>query len=321
MTEGQVFHYPPELMQLLVQTVPLICRTKDDVLLLFRGCGMPDADMLEVSKKLARDRPSVNKYSMARDLLAVLNNEGDRLLRPRRELLRRITQLEDFSTCWPDDQLKAKGLVAEVCRVVNVKDSFTRMSLEREKAQSEQSSKARAEAQEKSKRTEQLARIRSDFLLLFGERDPQRRGRRLEPVLNALFEHAGISVRESFRRTDEPTGRVVEQIDGVVQLEGHVYLVEMKWLTESVSVDDVSRHLVRVYHRSAARAIFISDTEFSTGALQICEEALQKTVVVLVSIEEIVRLLEREASLSNLLLKKIEKAILDKRPWVKLLPK
>ena len=48
------------------------------------------------------------------------------------EILRRITEFEDFSTGWPTDQLKAKGLVGEIRHVVDVKDSFTRMRSERE---------------------------------------------------------------------------------------------------------------------------------------------------------------------------------------------
>lgn len=321
MTDDEVYQYPPDLMQLLVQTIPLVCRTKKDVLLLFLGAGLTRRDASPVSTALQENAEGVNKYSMARDLLAILNSGGDRLLRARRELLRRITQMEDFSTCWPDDQLKAKGLVAEVRRVVNVKDSFTRMSEEREKENAKHRASVQAQQVELAEKRQKLRAIRSDFLDLFAERDPQRRGRRLEPVVNRLFEHYGILLRESFRRGGEPSGRVVEQIDGVVELDGHVYLAEMKWLTDSVSVDDVSRHLVRAYHRAGARALFISDTMFSDGAIEICTEALQRTVVTLVSVEEIVLVLERESDLRSLLRKKIEKAILDKKPWVKLTPK
>ncbi len=41
-------------------------------------------------------------------------------------------EYEVFSTCWPEDVLKAKGLVSEVRRVVEVKDSFTRIRQEKE---------------------------------------------------------------------------------------------------------------------------------------------------------------------------------------------
>ncbi|HTV55549.1 MAG TPA: hypothetical protein VMI06_11620, partial [Terriglobia bacterium] len=35
-----VFHYPPELTQLLVNTIPLLCPSKRDVLTFFRGAGV-----------------------------------------------------------------------------------------------------------------------------------------------------------------------------------------------------------------------------------------------------------------------------------------
>lgn len=34
------FHYPPDLMSLLVQTIPRLCRSKKDTVLFFRGAGV-----------------------------------------------------------------------------------------------------------------------------------------------------------------------------------------------------------------------------------------------------------------------------------------
>jgi hypothetical protein len=53
-------------------------------------------------------------------------------LRPRREIIKRVVEFEHFETCWPEDQLKAKGLVASVREAVNTKDAFTRMKQERD---------------------------------------------------------------------------------------------------------------------------------------------------------------------------------------------
>ena len=127
-----IYHYPPELFSLLVDTIPLLARSKRDVLTFFRGAGMTPTMMVEVEDQLAADRDSLNKYDMARRLLTVLNEAGDRGLIARRELLRRVVQYEDFTRCWEKDVLPAKGLVAEIQRVVRVKDSFTRMANARE---------------------------------------------------------------------------------------------------------------------------------------------------------------------------------------------
>ena len=163
---------------------------------------------------------------------------------------------------------------------------------------------------------------RDFYSLFFTDQDRwerQKRGIRLEKVLNRLFEINEILVRESFRRTGEPGEGVIEQIDGVVELEGEVYLVEMKWLQDAVGVGDVSRHLVRIYHRGSSRGIFISATDFTLPALDVCREALQKTLVVLCTLEELTRLLEQEKDLKGFLKEKIQSAIIDKEPFRKIL--
>jgi restriction system protein len=36
-----IHHYPPEILNLLVDTIPLLCRSKNDVLVFFKGAGVP----------------------------------------------------------------------------------------------------------------------------------------------------------------------------------------------------------------------------------------------------------------------------------------
>ena len=112
-----VFHYPPELTQLLVNTIPLLCPSKRDVVSFFRGAGVENSVLSDVETRLRNDRNSINKYEMVRTVLERLNAKGEPALRERREILRRLTEFEDFSTCWQNDQLKAKGLVGEMSRV------------------------------------------------------------------------------------------------------------------------------------------------------------------------------------------------------------
>ena len=127
-----IHHYPPEILSLLVDTIPLLCRSKNDVLVFFKGAGVPEGITADFRQKLATDRSSVNKYEIVREVLVRLNDKGESSLRERREVLKRVVEFEDFSTCWPNDQLKAKGLVGEIRRVVDVKDSFGRMRQEQE---------------------------------------------------------------------------------------------------------------------------------------------------------------------------------------------
>ncbi len=129
------FHYPPDLFELLVQTIPLLCRSKQNVLTFLKGAGVDPRLMSSVTRKVNEDKDSITKYEIVRTVIERLNEKGDATLAARREVLRRIVEFEDFSTCWPDDRLKAQGLVAQIRQVVNIKDSFTRMREEFEREQ------------------------------------------------------------------------------------------------------------------------------------------------------------------------------------------
>ena len=213
-----VFQYPPELMNLLIDAIPRICPSKKDVLLFFRGAGVNPTLTKDLAVQLKMDKTSINKYEIARTVLTRLNEKGEATLRERREILKRITEFEDFSTCWPKDQLEAKGLVAEIRRVINVKDSFTRMNQEREAEQKKRLAEQHAKMEEAQGRRMKLAAVRRDLYALFSEHNSQKRGKGLEDILNRLFEASGILVREAFTLTGSQGEGIVEQIDGVVEI-------------------------------------------------------------------------------------------------------
>jgi hypothetical protein len=121
------WHYPPDLLNLLVETIPALCRSKADVLTFFRGAGVPASMLAEWEERLRVDRQSVKKHPVTRSVLCALNDHGDPMIRQRREVIRRLVEFEDFSMCWESDRLPAMGLVAKIRDVVNVKDSFVRL--------------------------------------------------------------------------------------------------------------------------------------------------------------------------------------------------
>src|SRR5262249_11886036 len=137
------FHYSPDLFDLLVDTIPKLCRSKADVLIFFRGAGVPETDFRDLRDQLRRDRSSLSTYMIARTILTRLNQLGDARIEARRELLKRVVEFEDFSTCWENNQKEARGLVAQIREIVNVKDTFTRMAHERDRERSERLADAR----------------------------------------------------------------------------------------------------------------------------------------------------------------------------------
>lgn len=310
------FHYPPELMNLLIETIPLLNKSKDEVLLFFQGAGVPNSMLVDFQGLLAVNRVSLKKRDMTRTVLMRLNERGETMLRQRREVLKRVVEFEDFSACWESDQLKARGLVAQIRSVVNVKDSFTRMNLERDKERQRHKEDFQAKVKAEQKERERRQQLKDEFFTLFRETDAHTRGKTLESVLNRLFDTYGILVKEAFTMTGVKGEGIVEQIDGAITLDGHLYLVEIKWWKESIGPGVIAQHLVRVFSRAEARGIFISAPDYTDAAIASCAQALQQKVVVLCTLQELVLLLEKQGDLKEMLRNKVNAAVLEKTPFV-----
>ena len=231
MSDYDPYHFPSELIELLTSAIPLLNRSKRAVLIFFRSCGAPAAMLADLEERLACG--TIGKYEIARTVLTRINDGGDALLRPRREVIRQVTEFEDFGQCWPNDQLKAKGLVSDVRKYVNVRDSFTRMQQAEESHRLEAARRRRQAAEAKQQQRDDRAMLRIRLAALPSITNAQQRGLAFEPVLNDLFKMDGLSVRESFSIRDE-AGRVQEQIDGLLTLDGRPILVEAKWLSTPI---------------------------------------------------------------------------------------
>jgi hypothetical protein len=312
------FHYPPDLLLLMIDAIPKLCRSKHDLLVFFQGAGLSRMILEPYVKLLETDKASFNKYHVAREVLTKLNEQGERTLRARRELLKRVTEFEDFSVCWDSDRAAARGLVAQIRDVTNVKDSFTRMQMEKDNERRKRIEEAEEAARKRRERKGRKDKVNTDLFALFGEQDAHKRGKQLEQVLNELFACHDILVRESFTVKGNCGEGVIEQIDGLIELDGYLYLVEMKWWRTPIGVGDIAPHLVRVFSRGGqARGLFISYTEFTEPAISQCRDALGRgAVVVLATLEEIVSLLNGEGDLKAWLKGKINAAIVDKQPFV-----
>jgi hypothetical protein len=317
---AEAFHYSPELLELLVETVPRLSRAKKGVVLFLRGAGVADEDLLEVERTLARNPDSINKYEIVRNVLTKVNIRGDSGLRPRREIIKRVVEFEHYETCWPEDQLKAKGLVTSVREAVNAKDSFTRMKQERDAEREAMMTKNRAEQASSAEKRAKIEQVAIRLSALFGMDDkPQERGKLLEGVLNDLFRAYGILIHEDFRRKDPDTSVVLEQIDGVIEIDGSVHLVEMKWLKTPVGTGEFFPHLSRLFLRANAQGIFISSAGFTEPVIKECAMALAQKTMILCSLQEIVMLLQRRDDLLSFLKKKSRAAIVEKNPYLQIL--
>lgn len=312
------FHYPPELFNLLVDVIPLLNRTKKDVILFFKGAGVPEKITSDIASQLKASPDNVNKFDIVRKVLERLNVRGEPALRERREILRRVVDFSSFDSCWPDDQLRAKGLVTSIREVVNQKDAFTRMNNAREEERRARLEESRRNVEANRERCAQIDTAKKNLFALFNETvSAQERGKRLESVLNEVFKAYGILIKESFHLVGGSKEGIVEQIDGVIELDSRPYLVEMKWYHEPVGVPEISQQLVRLMSRNGVRGIFISASDYTKPAILLARQLLQQKVLILVTLQEIVFLLERGDSLTEFFSSKVRAAQIDKNPFLK----
>jgi len=312
---NDIYHYPPDLFDLIVQTIPLLNKSKKAVLTFFNGAGVEITLYNDISKTLQSNPDSISKYDICRTILERINQNSEKYLRQRRELLKRITEFEAFSTCWENDQFKAKGLVAEIQKVINVKDSFTRMKQEKENEQNLRKKEYQNRVDKIKRKKEELELIKKEFYSLFSETNPHKRGKLLEVVLGNYFKAFGILVKEDFRRTGEKGEGVIEQIDGIIEIDHQIYFVEMKWKKDPISNSDVYQHLGRINYRANARGIFISESGYTPSAISAAKESLVNNTFVMFDLEEFVRILELEIDYPDYLRSKIQSAIIEKNPY------
>ena len=314
------YHYPPDLLELLVEALARLNKSKKGVVTFLRGAGVDEADLADVDEIVRTSPASISKFEIARQTLVKVNARGDSGLRPRREVIKRVVEFEDYSSCWPEDQLKARGLVAAVREAVNKKDAFTRMHQERDVERAEVVARQRADQAAAAEKRAKIESVNSRLASLFGMDDrPHERGKLLESVLNDLFKAYGIHVREDFRRKDPDSSVVLEQIDGVIELDGAIHLVEMKWLNSPVGVGEFLPHLSRLFLRANAHGIFISSSGYTEPVVKECATALAQKTMILCSLQEFVMLLQRQGDLIAFLKRKSQAAIVDKNPYLQIL--
>lgn len=205
---------------------------------------------------------------------------------------------------------------------VNTVDSFIRMDQEREKKRQKRSADYEAEVLANRARRDEYAAIRQQIDLLFMQPDPQRRGKELEGVLNRLFSCAGISVSESFE-VRMHNGKVLEQIDGAIEIDGTLYLVEMKWWTEPIGVPEINDLISRLIHRGGhARGIFISRSPYAETAIETCKLAYPSGAsITLCQLSEIIDLLEEDGNLKAMLKAKTDASVLRRKPFAEVVRK
>lgn len=156
--------------------------------------------------------------------------------------------------------------------------------------------------------------ILQGFTKLFSIQNPQERGKKLESVLNDIFDYFKIGVKEDFIIYDDETGKNYEQIDGVVEINHYLTLVEMKWEKNALGADKVGRFMSRLMVRKNVDGIIISYSSFTETAIVTAKEALAVSVLALIDLKDIFDVINQEKDLSEFFSEVIQNVKLYKNP-------
>lgn len=313
--ESTTWHYPPDFMTMMVDTIPLLVRSKPDLIAFFKGAGVNERHLAALRAQISRDRASIGMYEIAKQILYAVNDQNDdEGLRTRRELVKRVTEFVAFDKCYADKAMAARGGVAAVKSFVHARDTTIRIeeAYRREREQNMAASEAAAR-DARDKRSKRDA-IRAEIVALRSSANPSVRGRDLEKVLARLFALDEVLVKESFALASPSGNGIVEQIDGVIEIDGNQYLVEMKWHDSPLGVGDVSQHFARVFGRAQSRGIFIVHPGYTSTAVETVRDNLRGGLFVLCTLDEIIRILEAGVTVSEWLRPKIRATVAEREP-------
>jgi hypothetical protein len=298
--------YPTELLEIMVDTLPRLIKSKAQLLDFFEEAGTPREHLAEWRAKVEHDRQSVSKYHITRSILRSLNEKRDEARPVRREILRRIANIKDFSSGWDDDRERAERLVTWVREVASEKDACTWTTAARETF-GRQAKVARFSAAEEHRKA--FDDLKRDFYALFSFTDRKARSQALRSVLPRLFDFYGI-----------PTNVAQEfgcDAACLIDFESERHLVELHWSDKPLGMATLAPSLVRLFSSDTAGAVFISPSGFADGAVADCHRALHQKLVILCHLEEFVMLLEHEKDLAQLLRLKVTAAKREQNPFVR----
>lgn len=293
------YHYPPDVLELLVDTIPRIIKTKAALLDFFEQAGAPEGLMTEWRAKLNRDRMGTSKYHLARGLLQGLNALGDEARPVRHEVLRRLARHADFSAGWEDDRERAEELVARIRELAGEADAHT-WHADCEPA------RTRRDAyytwlKHTENRREALDAVKRDLYQAFGVTEPAERSVILGSLLPRLFTCHGLPIRQA--STASPLSDAALLMD----FDGTRYLVELRWTDRPLDFRQLAPHLVTLYGCPDLRGLLISSSGFTPQAIRDLGSILPLRLV-LCPLQEIVLLLEEGRDLNKLLRTKVQAA-------------
>lgn len=198
-----------------------------------------------------------------------------------------------------DGRLKAEEAEAAARRL---KDLFGRQSVAERAARARREKRTEAERirQEAKTREHLMTELRDEFEGLARQDNPQNRGLKFERFLRRLFAAHDLNPRGGFASSGE-------QIDGSIELDGTLYLVEAKWTVGQTTPAKIRDFRGKVEEKlDNTLGFFISMNGFTEEAVN--RAARGRRVLILVDGRDLSPVLQGIIDLVELLRRKIRRA-------------
>jgi len=147
---------------------------------------------------------------------------------------------------------------------------------------------------------QKLEELKSEYISFFSEKNSQKRGYKLEEIVNRLFVLNEFEFQKSYKTGDE-------QIDGFFYLEGVHYLIETKWTKGQVGKNDMAIFDKKIDKKlQSSRGFFISINGFQQSAIN--DFSGCKPRLLLVDGEDLILILDNKVNLKDAIKAKINAA-------------
>ncbi len=106
----------------------------------------------------------------------------------------------------------------------------------------------------------------------------QQRGRDFEELINNIFQEENVLLRRGFHTTDNKS----EQIDGAIEIDKRIFLIETKWVNSNLAASDLFSFIGKIENKFfGTLGIFISKEELSENFINALNKGRRQLVLVI----------------------------------------
>ncbi len=237
------------------------------------------------------------KRNIIAALIDYLTRNEDRFQPELVRLMSEVAHIDDFTHLERLENGKEKAKIAKQSVIALRTYTSGHTELVNEQKEAEKRRKAAHEARLKTNAVkEKLNELTLEYFQLLRAEDPQKRGYRLERIIQELFELFDLDPKASFKI-------VGEQIDGAFTFDGTDYLFEGKWQQDFVSANDLDSFATKLSRKlDNTLGLFLSINGFSEDGVK--AHLSGKRVLLLMDGSDLMAVLEGRIDLNQLLLRK-----------------